>query len=615
MNKSSYDVIVVGAGHAGCEACLAAARLGCSTLLITFEKDKIGYLSCNPAVGGIGKGQLVKEIDALGGEMAKATDAAGIQFRMLNTSRGPAVHSSRAQVDRDEYALYIQNVLQKQKNLDILEAEALELIIENGAVKGITTTNGEYPATSVVLCPGTFLNGKIHIGLESFPAGRIEEKRVSSYLSKSLKKNGFRIIRFKTGTCARIDGRSIVFDKLKAQYGDEPPLPFSFSTKSLHINQVPCHITHTTEKTHEIIRANLDRSPLFTGKIVGTGVRYCPSLEDKIVKFPHHPTHHVFLEPEGKHTQLYYPNGISTSLPIDVQNEFIHTIPGLEKAEIVRYGYGIEHDVVEPTELSHILESEKIKNLFLAGQINGTTGYEEAAAQGLIAGINAALKVKHEKLLALDRTNSYIGVLIDDLVTKGTNEPYRMFTSRVEYRLMIREDNADLRLRKFGYRIGLVSAELNAETEKKMHSIKEGKNTLKEIRIFVEEKKINLLDYLKRPGISIADIMHYLPAEFPEAVFPEIKIDIKYQPYIERQLKEISGFRKLENIRIPKDFDFHSVHGLSLEIIEKLSGSKPDNLGQANRISGITPSAITTLILYLKKHIYQKKQLKTKSGN
>lgn len=595
-----YDVIVVGGGHAGIEASLASARMGLSTALITFTKSKIGFMSCNPAVGGVGKGQLVKEVDALGGEMAKTTDKAGIQFRILNRSKGPAVWSSRAQVDRELYAKYMQEVIENQKNLVVIEGEATYLLIKENRVYGVEINNEiALKSKTVILTPGTFLNGLIHIGLEHFPAGRIEEKKVSSKLANQLKEIGFEILRFKTGTCARLDKNTIKFDSLRRQDGDIPPVPFSFSTEKLEVEQIPCYITYTNEKTHEIIRKNLDRSPLFTGIITGTGVRYCPSLEDKVVKFPHHNRHHVFLEPEGKNTPLIYPNGISTSLPFDVQDEFIRTIPGLEDVKIVRYGYGIEHDVVNPVQIYSSLETKIIENLFLAGQINGTTGYEEAAAQGLIAGINASLKVKKKKPIILNRTNSYIGVLIDDLTTKGTDEPYRMLTSRVEYRLLLREDNADIRLREIGYKAGLVSKEEMEKTKEKEKKIQELIKKLKSRKISVPGGKITLFEYLRRPEVKISDFEEF--KNYPENILFETQIEIKYSPYIKRHLKEINELKNLEKIKIPENIDYDKIPGLSLEIREKLKKFKPLNLGQASRISGITPSAISILHIYLKR--------------
>jgi len=593
-----FDIIVIGGGHAGIEASLSSSRLGLSTALITFTKDKIGFMSCNPAIGGVGKGQIVKEVDALGGQMAKTTDAVGIQFRILNKSKGPAVWSSRAQVDRNNYAKYMQDIIEKEGNIKIIEGECTCLLIKGNNIYGVEINNEiAIESNVVILTPGTFLNGLIHIGLASFPSGRIEEKKVSKKLSTQLKNIGFKILRFKTGTCARLDGNTINFDILKKQEGDNPPIPFSFSTEKIEIEQLPCYITYTNEKTHKIIRENLDRSPLFTGKITGIGVRYCPSIEDKIVKFPHHQSHHVFLEPEGKNTSLIYPNGISTSLPVDVQDDFIRTIPGLENVKIIRYGYGIEHDVVEPTCLYPTLETKLVRNLFFAGQINGTTGYEEAAGQGLIAGINASLKVKGQKMITLNRTNSYIGVLIDDLTTKGTNEPYRMFTSRVEYRLLLREDNADIRLRETGYKIGLVRKEEWEKTREKKEKVKEIIKKIKTKKIKVENGKITLFEYLKRAGVKLSDFDEF--KSYPEKVLFETEVEVKYSPYIKKHLKEIKEFKNLEKIKIPEDMNYNEIPGLSLEIREKLSKFKPLNLRQASEISGITPSAISLLLVYL----------------
>jgi len=598
--EQRYDIIVAGGGHAGVEASLAGARMGLSVLLVTFAGNRIGYMSCNPAVGGVGKGQLVKELDALGGEMGKATDAAGIQFRTLNSSKGPAVWSSRAQVDRQRYARYMQDVVAGQYGMHIIEGEVTEVIVENNTATGIEI-NGEdkISAKAVILTPGTFLNGTIYMGMEHFPAGRIEDKKSSKMLSDNLKKLGFGILRFKTGTCARLDGKTIDFGRLRAQNGDNPPVPFSFSTGKLDIRQVPCYITYTNEKTHGIIRNNLDRSPLFTGMITGTGVRYCPSIEDKIVKFPHHDRHHVFLEPEGLGTTTYYPNGISTSLPADVQDEFIHTIEGLENARIERYGYGIEHDIVEPTQIYPSMETKKIENLFLAGQINGTTGYEEAAIQGLLAGINASLKIKKGPPLILDRTTGYAGVLIDDLTTRGTREPYRMFTSRVEYRLMLREDNTDIRLRETGYRLGLVGRDEWEKTRVKKEKIEELSRLLKSRKIPVENGKIILFEHLSKPGVKIKAFD--LANDYTDEVTREVEIEAKYAPYIEKMVSDMREFKNLERIKIPSNIDYAGIPGLSLEIREKLSGVRPLTLGQASRISGITPAAISILIIYLKK--------------
>ncbi|MBU1863001.1 MAG: tRNA uridine-5-carboxymethylaminomethyl(34) synthesis enzyme MnmG, partial [Candidatus Omnitrophica bacterium] len=516
MPNKNYDVLVIGGGHAGCEAALASARMGSKTLLITLHKNMLGFMSCNPAIGGVGKGQLVKEIDALGGEMAKATDATGIHFKILNTSKGPAVWSSRAQVDRAKYTLYMQNVLKKEQpattnrragNLEILEGEVKKLIIKNNIIKGIEI----YPDTkifvvgAVILTPGTFLNGLMHTGMKSSPGGRVEElypvrsrsplgdrtempkaipaSNGAGNLSDSLKEAGFKMLRFSTCTSARLDGKTIDFSQMEVQDGDKPPVPFSTSTGKLNLRQMPCYLTHTTKKTHEIIGSNLKSSALFGGKIDGQSARYCPSIEEKIIRFPQHPRHQIFLEPEGTDTDEYYPNGFFTNMADDAQEKFIHSVPGLEKVKINRFGYGIEYDIVDSMQLLPTLETKLVKNLYLAGQINGTTGYEEAGAQGLIAGINAALKVKGKPPLVLDRSTSYIGVLLDDLITKGTNEPYRMFTSRVEYRLILREDNADLRLRKIGFGVGLVDKKTFEETKEKQKKIDEGIEELKKVKI------------------------------------------------------------------------------------------------------------------------------------
>jgi len=619
MKTKIYDVIVVGAGHAGCEASLASARMGCSTLLVTLHTDTIGFMSCNPAIGGVGKGQLVKEIDALGGEMAKAADRCAMQFRILNASKGPAVQSSRAQIDRKKYNLYMQKVVTEQKNLLVYETRVVNVIVKDNVIIGVQTDKGEkILGKAVVLTPGTFLNGLMHIGMKSFQGGRIEEQGGTGELSSSLRNLGFRILRFKTGTCARLDGKTIDFSKLRRQEGDIPPRPFSFSTEKVDIKQVPCYLTYTNDKTHSIIRESLSRSPLFNGKIIGRGVRYCPSLEDKVVKFPSHNRHQVFLEPEGKDTDEFYPNGLSTSLPEDVQLDFIHSVPGLENVKINRLGYGIEHNAVDSRQLYPTLEAKFIKNLYLAGQINGTTGYEEAAAQGLIAGANAALRIKNKKALIMLRDTSYIGVLLDDLTTKGTNEPYRMFTSRVEYRLTIREDNADMRLREIGYRIGLVSRQDYEKIIKKQSMIKEGlrylgsknlkpieklNNKLKENKIPLINKPVSLEEFLRRPQVTfkqmkVLDI--HIPA-LPEDVINEIEIEVKYSGYIKKELSRIKQFKNIESIKIPESIDYSKIHSLSNEIIEKLSRIRPLSLGQASRISGVTPAAISILMIYLKK--------------
>lgn len=614
----SYDVIVVGGGHAGCEAALAAARLGCQTLLLTMNLDTIGLMSCNPAIGGLAKGQLVKEIDALGGEMAKATDQCAIQFRRLNSSKGPAVRSSRAQADRQAYRLYMKSVVENQKGLSLKQAEIEQVMVKQGAVQGVKTNTGqEFLGSTVILTPGTFLNGLIHIGLQSFPGGRIGDFP-SIVLAKSLKHLGFWLGRFKTGTTPRLDGNSIDFSKLKPQNGDEPSFPFSFSTKEIKQAQVPCYITYTNPKTHQIIRSGLDRSPLYTGVIEGTGVRYCPSIEDKVMKFLGKDKHQIFLEPEGLNTVEFYPNGLSTSLPLDIQLKMLRSIEGLERVEIMRPGYGIEHDYVDPTQLKPTLETKLIRCLYFAGQINGTTGYEEAAAQGLMAGINAALQVLGREALILERSEAYIGVLVDDLVTKGTKEPYRMFTSRAEHRLILREDNADLRLVEKGYQVGIVSEERYEKFKAKKEAIEKELSRLRLSRLKPTKANIERLlklgaspiknaisleELLRRPEITYQKLKE-LDRKFPEIpaeVAEQVEIQVKYQGYIERELDQVRRFQKMANLKIPSGMDFQQIPGLSNEVCEKLTNIRPLSLGQASRISGITPAAISILMIYLKK--------------
>lgn len=620
---NNYDIIVIGAGHAGIEAALASARMGLDTALITLRKDTIGLMSCNPAIGGVGKGQLVKEIDALGGQMGVAADACGIQFRILNASKGPAVQSSRAQIDMQMYARYMQKITAKQKQLTVIESEVKKLLVENGKIEGVVVRDDQLIKTkAVIICAGTFLNGVIHKGLKHVSGGRIDEQ-ASIDLPAHLKELGLTLLMFKTGTCPRLSKKTIDFSKLIVQNGDEHPRPFSFSTKALKQKQIPCYITYTNKKTHDIINGNLDKSPLYAGIIQATGVRYCPSIEDKIVKFPERVRHQIFLEPQGYDVDEIYPNGLSTSLPEEVQIEMVHSVEGLEKAEIIRFGYGIEHAVVEPTQLYPTLETKVIKNLYCAGQINGTTGYEEAAAQGLIAGMNAALKIREKDPLILDRSSSYIGVLIDDLTTKGTLEPYRMFTSRVEYRLIIREDNADLRLRKIGYEAGLVSKQAYLKTQEKEAAIEKGIKTLKATRVKpsvsvnellvslktpILRKSVTLEELLKRPEVSFKDLqaIEGVSLKIPESASLQVEIEVKYSGFIERQLAEVEKFKHLEKIKLPVDIDYSVIPALSREIKEKLTRVKPLTLGQASRISGVTPAAISILMVYLKKFAHSK---------
>ena len=621
-----FDVIVVGAGHAGCEAALATARMGLKTAIFTISLDKIGYMSCNPSLGGPAKSHLVREIDALGGEIAKNIDKTFIQIRVLNTKKGPAVRSLRAQADKAQYSLQMKKTLENTENLDVIQGMVVDIIVEDGKAIGVKTREGvEYRAKAIIIAAGTFMRGLIHIGQSHFEGGRLGELS-SEDLPVCLEKLGIKLGRFKTGTPARIDERTIDFSHMEEQPGDTAPLRFSNSSSYEELakrKQIPCHLLHTNEKVHEIIKNNKDKSPLYNGTIVGTGPRYCPSIEDKIFKYPDKKQHHIFLEKEGYDTNEIYVAGLSNSLPADVQYEILHSIEGLENAKIMRYAYAIEYDYVQTEELTYSLENKNIKNLYTAGQINGTSGYEEAAAQGIMAGINAARKIQGKDPIVLDRADSYIGTLIDDIVSKGTNEPYRMFTARSEYRLILREDNADLRLSKIGYEVGLVSKEEYEKVLYKEKVVAEVIEKLKKQYVGSSNPRVNevlekynetpvsngisLFEFLRRPEVTYKDIKYvselideFSLEDYIEDIEYQIEIQVKYSGYIERSMKSIEKHKSLEDKKIPENIDYDSLENIPREAKEKLKSVRPLNIGQASRISGVSPADIQVLLIYLK---------------
>ncbi len=627
--KEKYDICIVGAGHAGCEAALACARLGLETILFTISIESIAMMPCNPNIGGSSKGHLVRELDALGGEMGVNIDHTFLQSKMLNKSKGPAVHSLRAQADKIEYTLRMRSVLENTEHLCIKQAEVAEIIVENDEVKGVRTFSGAvYESKAVVLCTGTYLKSRCLYGdvvTHTGPNGL----QAANHLTDSLKEHGIVMYRFKTGTPARIDKRSIDFSKMQEQFGDERIVPFSFTTDpaSVQIDQVSCWLTYTNEKTHEIIRGNLDRSPLFSGEIKGTGPRYCPSIEDKVVKFADKDRHQLFIEPEGNHTNEMYISGMSSSLPEDVQYAMIHTVPGLENAKIVRNAYAIEYDCIDARQLKPSLEFKKISGLFSGGQFNGSSGYEEAAVQGFMAGVNAARKVQEKEPFLLDRSEAYIGVLIDDLVTKESHEPYRMMTSRAEYRLLLRQDNADLRLTKKGYEIGLISNEryekviekerLISEEVKRIEKVYVGAS--REVQQLLEEHNsqtlnngVSLTELIRRPELNY-DILKPIDRnrpELPEDVREQVNIYVKYDGYIKRQMKQVKEFKKLEGKSLPQNFDYKTISGLRIEAQQKLNDIQPISIGQASRISGVSPADIAVILVYLEQLKYKKDRVK-----
>lgn len=614
----TFDIIVVGAGHAGCEAAMAAAHMGMQTLLLTINADRIGHLSCNPAIGGLAKGHMVKEIDALGGMMGKWADQAGIQFRILNTRKGPAVRSSRAQIDRAEYLKVVQRDIFTCPNLFVRQETAASLTVENGRITGVVTTLGEtIPCRAALLTTGTFLQGLIHVGLKNFSGGRYGDP-ASQGLSPRLKELGLELGRLKTGTVPRLLKSSVDYSVMEEQPGDNPPRPFSFDSPGIALPQLPCFVTWTTERTHEIIRSGFDRSPMFTGVIKGTGARYCPSIEDKIARFPDKDRHQIFVEPEGLTSFEVYPNGIPTSLPLDVQKALVASIPGLEKAQIIRPGYAIEYDFVPPTQLRPTLETKAVRGLYLAGQINGTSGYEEAAGQGLWAAINAVRSLRGEPEFVLTRNQAYIAVLVDDLVTKGTQEPYRMFTSRAEHRLLLREDNADERLTPLGREIGLVDDSRWERFTAKQKALREIMAGLESIRVrpdaatketveamggTIPQKAVSLKELLRQPELSIGSLALLWPelAGFDGEALEEAEIQAKYEGYLQRQQELVDRFEKMERTALPEDMVYTGIPGLSREVVEKLTRIQPRTLGQAGRISGITPAALSCLEIQLKK--------------